>query len=616
MKIFNKNSTITVLAVAFVLGLILSIPARATGPTTVNLGTAGNFVILSKTLITTTGATSIIGDIGVSPAAATFIQGFGLILDGSGTFSTSALVNGKVYAANYTAPTPATMTAAISAMEAAYTDASGRPTPDGTDLYAGIIGSQTFTPGLYKWTTNVTIPTDITLSGGANDVWIFQIDGTLDISVNKKVILTGGAKASNIFWAVAGTTTLKPGSTFEGNILAGPGASTIAGQSGATLHGRALGQTEVTLIANTVSIPAILHVIKHVITDNGGTADASDFTMNVTGTNVSNPSFVGAEGGTTVTLDAGSYSVDENVFSGYTKSLGANCSGTIAAGDTKTCTITNDDNDPTTATLHVIKKVTNDNDGTSTATDFNLYVKLSGTNVTGSPAIGIVSPGRSYTLAPGTYVVSEDADSTYTSSFSGACDSSGSVTLIAGNDYSCTITNDDIAETVSDETDDEDDKDVDIKVTKKANPSVLHSGPGSITYTYKVTNEGDVPLIHVSVKDDKCSFVEYVSGDKNHNKKLGVDEVWKYTCTKTVSRTETNTATARGSGNGKVVRDTDRASVSVSVPGFPSAGVGPLDESSVPWNIFISTAEFFIAFFSFDLARKKLAIVDAELFLK
>ena len=98
------------------------------------------------------------------------------------------------------------------------------------------------------------------LSGSSSGVWIFKIPGNLDISSAKSIILSGGAKASNIFWAVSGTTTLETGSTFEGNILAGPGTSTIAMQSGAVLNGRALGQTNITLIGNTVAVPDLVPV--------------------------------------------------------------------------------------------------------------------------------------------------------------------------------------------------------------------------------------------------------------------------------------------------------------------------------------------------------------------
>ncbi len=114
--------------------------------TSINLGTAGNFAILSKTGISTTGVTSIVGDIGVSPAAATYITGFGLVMDPSNQSSTSSLVTGKVYAADYAVPTPATMTTAVSDMQTAYTDGAGRA-PNATELGAGNIGGMTLAPG-------------------------------------------------------------------------------------------------------------------------------------------------------------------------------------------------------------------------------------------------------------------------------------------------------------------------------------------------------------------------------------------------------------------------------------------------------------------------------------
>ena len=123
----------------FALVLVLSQAISAAGPSAVNLGTAGNFVILAKSGISTTGTTSIVGDIGVSPAAATYITGFGLILDPSTRFATSSLVTGKIYAADYTPPTPTIMTTAVSDMETAYTDAAGRTLPNATELGAGNI---------------------------------------------------------------------------------------------------------------------------------------------------------------------------------------------------------------------------------------------------------------------------------------------------------------------------------------------------------------------------------------------------------------------------------------------------------------------------------------------
>jgi hypothetical protein len=228
-------------------------PVVLTGPAAVNLGTAGNFVALAKTGISTTGTTAIVGDIGVSPAAASFITGFGLIADSTNTFATSSLVTGKVYAANYATPTPANMTTAISNMETAFTDAAGRSNPDFTELYAGDITGKTLVPGLYKWGTGVLVSSGgVTLSGGPNAVWIFQIAQDLTVSNSAIVTLSGGAQAKNVFWQVSGKTTLGTGANFSGNLLS---QTLISVGTGATVTGRLLAQTAVTLDAARITAP-------------------------------------------------------------------------------------------------------------------------------------------------------------------------------------------------------------------------------------------------------------------------------------------------------------------------------------------------------------------------
>jgi hypothetical protein len=217
----------------------------------VNLGAAGNFVILAKSGISTTGVTSITGDMGVSPIDSTAITGFGLIMDSYNEFATSSIVTGKIYAADYASPTPTKMTTAVSDMEIAYTDAAGRTNPTATELGAGNIDGMTLAPGLYKWGTGVTIPIGVTLSGGANDVWIFQIAQDLTVGNAAIVTLSGGAQARNVFWQVAGETTLGTTSQFKGNILC---QTAIVLNTGATLNGRALAQTAVTLDANSVTL--------------------------------------------------------------------------------------------------------------------------------------------------------------------------------------------------------------------------------------------------------------------------------------------------------------------------------------------------------------------------
>jgi len=104
-------------------------------------------------------------------------------------------------------------------METAYTDAAGRSTPTFLDLGGGAIGGLTLAPGLYKWASNVTIPADITIKGAANDTWIFQITGNLEMSAAQRMTLEGGARAKNIVWQVAGAADFGTTSHVEGIVL-------------------------------------------------------------------------------------------------------------------------------------------------------------------------------------------------------------------------------------------------------------------------------------------------------------------------------------------------------------------------------------------------------------
>jgi hypothetical protein len=227
-----------------------TVATSASGPSAVNLNTAGAYVILSKSGISTTGVTSVVGDMGVSPITATAITGFALTTPS--TFSTSSLVTGKVWAANYAVPTPANLTTAILDMQTAYTNAAGRTSPDFTELGAGNINGMTLAPGLYKWGTGVSLPGSVTLNGDATAVWIFQIGQNLTVGNGAIVNLTGGALASNVFWQVAGQATLGTTADFKGIILS---KTLISFNTGAKLLGRALAQTAVTLNATAITHP-------------------------------------------------------------------------------------------------------------------------------------------------------------------------------------------------------------------------------------------------------------------------------------------------------------------------------------------------------------------------
>lgn len=229
--------------------------AAAVGPAPVNLGTSINFVILAKTGISTVPTSVVTGNIGVSPIDSTAITGFDPVtLHASGVFATASQVVGNIYAANYAPPTPVNLTTAVSDMELGYADAVSRA-PDVTELGAGDIGGFTLAPGVYFWGTGLTIPTDITLSGSATDVWIFQISGNLTMAGAKSINLVGGAVAKNVFWQVAGGAGVTLGNTahFEGIILT---QTAINLGTGSSINGRLLAQTAVNLLQSTVTQPA------------------------------------------------------------------------------------------------------------------------------------------------------------------------------------------------------------------------------------------------------------------------------------------------------------------------------------------------------------------------
>ncbi len=214
----------------------------------VELGLAGNYVILAKTAINNSGTSIITGDLGLSPAATSYITGLSIIK--STGYASSAQVNGQIFAADMADPTPINLTTAVENMITAYNDAAGRSLIDFVEFGSGNIGGKTLTAGIYKWTNTVIIPSDVTISGSETDVWIFQIAENLTMSSDVKIILSGDAQASNIFWQVAGQATLGTTSHFEGTILSMTG---ITFQTGASINGKALAQTAVVLDGNAVT---------------------------------------------------------------------------------------------------------------------------------------------------------------------------------------------------------------------------------------------------------------------------------------------------------------------------------------------------------------------------
>ena len=267
------KNLIAIALMAPILALAQSFPA------TVNLGTAGNYVLLAKTGISTTGTTSITGDLGISPAAASFITGFGLIADATNVFSTSSLVTGKIYAANYAAPTPSNMTTAIGDMQTAYTNAAGRKLPDHSELGTGNVTGMTLTHGLYNWSTGVSVAAGgVTISGSPTDIWIFQVAGDLTLANGAAVTLSGGALASNIFWQVGGQVNLGTTAAMKGVILC---QTQIAMNTGASLTGSALAQTAITLNANAITKSSPVTTIRNVSSSQKFTLFLNPLTKNI-----------------------------------------------------------------------------------------------------------------------------------------------------------------------------------------------------------------------------------------------------------------------------------------------------------------------------------------------
>ena len=212
----------------------------------VNLGVAGNFAILSKSGITNVYKSAVTGNVGTSP------------ITGAAIKLSCPEVAGSIYSVDAAGPLPCRITNAsmlttgVLNMQTAYTDAAGRSNPKFLNLGAGNIGGKTLTAGLYKFTTAVVIPTNVTISGSSTDVWIFQVAGTLNMSSAVRITLAGGAQAKNIFWQVSGAVTLGTTSHFEGNILS---QTAINLQTGSSINGRLLAQTAVNLQMSTVVKP-------------------------------------------------------------------------------------------------------------------------------------------------------------------------------------------------------------------------------------------------------------------------------------------------------------------------------------------------------------------------
>ena len=456
----------------------------AQAATTPSLGAAASFSVLANTFTNTTisNGAAIYGDAGYT------------------TFSGQpAYISGATHINNATyLQAGADQHTALSALNSqACTFTFGGAVDLATDISHGALG--VYTPGVYCSPGNMSIGGGKTIALDGAGTFIFRPSGTLTTSNFSVATTTNGSSACDIFWTpkiappASAYTTLGSNTRFVGTVIQPVGSvnSDITVGDGTKWVGRALAYDwtittnpiilkYVSITAPTCSVPppppppstGTLHVVKNVVNNDGGTAIASSFTLRVKGSTgmgitdvMGSPAPGVASPGTSYTLSPAVYVVSEDIFPGYTATFSGDCDSngnvTLLSGGSKTCTITNDDiaevvtpeNPPPpsnkSATLRVIKHVINDNGGTATAYIFTMHVKsskfFSTTDVAGSPAAGVETPGTSYTLSADTYKVSEDPSGGYTAKFSGDCDENGKVILENGDDKTCTITNDDIA---------------------------------------------------------------------------------------------------------------------------------------------------------------------------
>jgi hypothetical protein len=236
-----------------VLGLLLfatciiavkDVSAQVVSSTTVDLGSAATFSIFGAAGVTTTGATTITGDVGTTSTLSSD-TGFSPVTHG--TYATSSLVTGDLYSSDYE-PSGTFVTTVASDIQTCYTDAAGL-TPVTQTLTGTDLGGLTLTPGVYFFSSSAQLTGTLTLNGPG--VYVFQIGSTLTTASSSKVVLENAAASCDVVWQVTSQATLGEDSTFVGNILA---QSEVAVDSGVTVNGTLFAHDgPVTLIGDTIS---------------------------------------------------------------------------------------------------------------------------------------------------------------------------------------------------------------------------------------------------------------------------------------------------------------------------------------------------------------------------
>ena len=487
-----------------------------------------------------------------------------------------------------------------------------------------LAGTNTVTPGVYT-VGATTLNGTLTLNGPG--VYIFRSSSSVTVSAGAQMLLTNGATACNVYWQIPAAMTIGVRAQMAGTIIADSELISLA--SDASLEGRAFSRiAQVTMDSNQITEPVCttpssggssssllagsITVVKTVVNDNGGTSTINDFPLFVndhvvlSGVTYNYPTI---EGGALFT-------VRETADSGYIQTFSGDCDAngelTLSSGEQLTCVITNDDIGEPAAVALVpplidVIKVPNPlalPDG-SGLVQYTYTLRNIGT----VPVIDITMVGD--TCSPIGFESGDtnndealDVNETWVYQCAIILSETHTNTVVATG-WANGISASDIASAtvvVGEEL-----VPPLIHVTKVPNPLALLAGGGAIIYTETITNPGTEPLSNVTLKDDKCSPMNFISGDTNGDDLLDPSESWIYTCESTLTKTTTNTATATGEANGLTVRDLAIATVIVTpvpVPSLPNAGFLPAYSGFFGWIISLSLF-LILSLFAFSILQKK-----------
>lgn len=474
------------------------------------------------------------------------------------------------------------------------------------------LGAGTVTTGA---TSTITVPT-CTLPATLNVVkHVINNNGgtaaasawTLALTSSNSGTGTGSGAGSEV-----GTTyTLQTGKAYSVTESGGPSGYLESASADCSIANAVAGTSYTCTITNDDIAPQLI-VNKIVVNDSNASKVIADFPLFLDGSSITS--------GVTTITSIGLHTVSETVDSGYASTISGNCAAngtiTLALGDVKTCTITNDDRIPSVGgggSVYVPTVVPPLIDVVKIPTPLALPAGPGSITYTYTLSnIGIV-PVNDITMvgdtcSPITLISGDtnaDAKLDVSETWVYTCSTTLSKThtnIVTATGWANGISATDIATaTVV----------VGvpiipplIHVTKVPNPLALTVVGGMITYTNKVTNPGVVPLSNISLSDDKCGPVNYISGDTNGNSKLDPGETWTYTCQNNLTKTTTNTVIVSGQANGLTARDFAIATVVVAAPGLPNTGVTP-DNKNTLWNILILVG-IFAALIFFFVRRKQI----------